>query len=98
MKGVMYVNFCDIRLASLTEVIGPMLSQRTLGTTITDFRSFVSGVDVDQKEVERWVVNSNMVEASKLAREARLAARNNSNLEETGGDKDSISSVCRKSL
>ena len=53
MIGVMYINFCDIRLVSLTEVIGPMLSQRTLGTAITDFRSFVSGVEVDQKEVER---------------------------------------------
>ena len=64
MIGVMYINFCDIRLVSLTEVIGPMLSQRTLGTAITDFRSFVSGVEVDQKEVERWVVNTNMVEAN----------------------------------
>jgi len=64
------------RLAALTEDVGPMISQWTLGSAITHLRSFVSGVEVDQSQVERWVVTTNMVEARKLAREARLAARN----------------------
>merc|ERR1719186_241145 len=33
-------------------------------------------MEVEQREVERWVVTTDMVEARKLAREARLATRN----------------------
>jgi len=64
------------RLAALTEDVGPMISQWTLGSAITHLRSFVSGMEVEQREVERWVVTTDMVEARKLAREARLATRN----------------------
>jgi len=63
------------RLTALTEDVGPMIRQWTLGSAITHLRSFVSGVDVEQGDIERWVVASDMVEARKLAREARIAAR-----------------------
>eukprot|EP00090_Calanus_glacialis_P032741 TRINITY_DN5424_c0_g1_i3.p1 TRINITY_DN5424_c0_g1~~TRINITY_DN5424_c0_g1_i3.p1 ORF type:complete len:859 (-),score=395.18 TRINITY_DN5424_c0_g1_i3:244-2511(-) len=64
------------RLTALTEDVGPMIRQWTLGSAITHLRSFVSGVEVEQGDIERWVVASDMVEARKLAREARLGARN----------------------
>lgn len=64
------------RLTALTEDVGPMIRQWTLGSAITHLRSFASGVEVEQGDIERWVVASDMVEARRLAREARLAARN----------------------
>ena len=53
-----------------------MIRQWTLGSAITHLRSFVSGVEVEHGDIERWVVASDMVEVRKLAREARLADRN----------------------
>eukprot|EP00092_Neocalanus_flemingeri_P028334 GFUD01030771.1.p1 GENE.GFUD01030771.1~~GFUD01030771.1.p1 ORF type:complete len:889 (+),score=361.49 GFUD01030771.1:209-2668(+) len=64
------------RLAALTVDVGPMIRQWTLGSAITHLRTFVSGVTVEQREVERWVVTTDMVETRKVAREARLATRN----------------------
>ena len=63
-------------MTALTEDVGPMIRQWTLGSAITHLRSFVSGVEVEQWDIERWVAASDMVEGRKLAREARLAARN----------------------
>ena len=57
-------------MTALTEDVGPMIRQWTLGSAITHLRSFVSGVEVEQGDIERWVVASDMVEARKLAREA----------------------------
>jgi len=63
------------RLTALTEDVGPMIRQWTLGSAITHLRAFVNRVDVEQGDIARWVVASDMVEARKLAREARIAAR-----------------------
>jgi len=64
------------RLTALTEDVGPMIRQWTLGSAITHLRSFVQGIDVDSSEIDQWIVTSDMVDARKAAREARIAARN----------------------
>jgi len=64
------------RLTALTEDVGPMIRQWTLGSAITHLRSFVNGVTVEQGDIERWVVTSDMVEARRVAREARIVGRN----------------------
>jgi len=64
------------RLTALTDDVGPMIRQWTLGSAITHLRSFVSGVTVEQGDIERWVVTSDMVEARRVAREQRIAGRN----------------------
>jgi len=73
------------RLAALTVDVGPMIRQWTLGSAINYFRSFVSGLEVEQSDVERWVVTTEMLEARKMAREARLSARN------TQADREAVS-------
>ena len=52
-----------------------MIKQWTLSYAIAHLRSSVSGLDVEQGDTARLVVASDMVEARKLARGARIAAR-----------------------
>jgi len=64
------------RLTALTEDVGPMIRQWTLGTAITHLRGFVQGVNIDQTDIENWVITSDLVDERRLAREARQTARN----------------------
>lgn len=52
-----------------------MIKQWTIGSAIAHLRSSVSRLDVEQEDTARLVVASDMVEARKLARGARIAAR-----------------------
>ena len=62
-------------MTSLVESQGPMIKQWTIGSAIAHLRSSVSRLDVEQEDTARLVVASDMVEARKLARGARIAAR-----------------------
>ena len=53
-----------------------MIKQWTLESAITLLRFFVSGVTVEQGDIERWEVTLDMVEARRMAREQRIAGRN----------------------
>jgi len=64
------------RLNSLTEDVGPMIRQWTLGSAIQHLRTFVAGVEVEQAQLEQWVVRPGQaVEDRQAARAERLASR-----------------------
>jgi len=64
------------RLNSLTEDVGPMIRQWTLGSAIQHLRTFVAGVEVEQGQLEQWVVRPGVVvEDRQAARAERLASR-----------------------
>merc|ERR1712088_434754 len=64
------------RLNSLTEDVGPLIRQWTLGSAISHLRTFVAGVEVEQAQLEQWVVRPGQaVEDRQAARAERLASR-----------------------
>lgn len=64
------------RLNSLTEDVGPIIRQWTLGSAISHLRTFVAGVEVEQGQLERWVVQPGQaVEDRQVARAERIASR-----------------------
>jgi len=64
------------RLGALTEDVGQMIREWTLGSAISHLRTFVSGVEVDQDSLEQWVIRSgDAVDARRVARTGRIAAR-----------------------
>ena len=62
-------------MTALTEDVGPMIRQWTLGSAITHLRSFVNGVEVEQGDIERQVVASDMVEERRLVRNIHVPCR-----------------------
>ena len=59
----------------MTNNVGPMIRQWTMGSALTQLRSFVSGVHVELDEVRRYVVRADRVAELAAGRAARLAKR-----------------------
>ena len=59
----------------MTNDVGPMIRQWTMGSAITQLRSFVSGVHVELDEVRRFIVRPGDVDQYAAARAARLLKR-----------------------
>jgi hypothetical protein len=64
------------RLGALTEDVGPMIRQWTLGSAIQHLRSFVAGVEVEQEELDQWVIRPGQVVSDRrAARMDRMSSR-----------------------
>ena len=86
------------RVTVLTKNVGPMIRQWTLESAITLLRFFVSGVTVEQGDIKRWVVTSDMVEARRMAREQKIAGRNIAVVETDRADPAHVCKICGKVL
>lgn len=62
------------RLEAMTNDVGPLVRQWTMGSAITHLRGFVSGAHVELDEVRRFIVRVDQAGSFAAAREARLAA------------------------
>jgi len=64
------------RLGALTEDVGPMIRQWTLGSAISHLRTFVSGVEIEQNQLEQWVVRPGQaVDDRRASRAERMSSR-----------------------
>merc|ERR1712059_141813 len=64
------------RLGALTEDVGQMIREWTVGSAISHLRSFVAGVEVEQEELEQWVIRPGQdVDDRRSARIERMASR-----------------------
>jgi len=62
------------RLEAMTNDVGPLVRQWTMGSAITHLRGFVSGAHVELDEVRRFIVRVDQAGAFAAARNSRLAA------------------------
>ena len=58
----------------MTNDVGPLVRQWTMGSAITHLRGFVSGAHVELDEVRRFIVRVDQAGAFAAARNSRLAA------------------------
>ena len=70
----MNINFYP-RLEAMTNDVGPMIRQWTMGSAITHLRGFVAGANVELDEVRRFIVRMDEAPTFAAARAARLASR-----------------------